>query len=159
MYRTTGAQYKETPRWFDEGLATRVQMTPDGSYETILQQAIASQATIPFSELCADFPPSEDEVRLAYAQSEALVAYIQQEYGVQALRDLVLAYADGVGCEGGVSRVLGTSMAALERAWLEYEKPAPPLVKFMRNNGLWLALAGGGFLIMGLLLIPFRRER
>ena len=159
LYRATGAQYESVPRWFDEGLATNVEMTPDAGNRGLLREAIAGQATIPIAQLCATFPASESDVRLAYAQSAALVQYMRNEYGTQALRELVAAYADGAGCDGGVRRVLGISMEELEMHWLARERPVSPMAQFLRMNGLWVALAGGGFLIMGLLLIPLRRER
>ncbi len=159
MYRIMGAQYEHTPRWLDEGLATRFQLSQDAGQHALLQQALEGQGTIPFAELCQQFPAAEAQARLAYAQSAGLVAYLQQQYGLQSLRDLVQAYADGAGCEGGVQRVYGKSLQTLESEWLARERPAPPLLQFLRLNGLWVALAGGSFMIMGLLLAPLRKTR
>ena len=159
LYRVTGAQYDAVPRWFDEGLATNFETTQDATYLQLLELAVATQDTIPIKQLCATFPEADAEVRLAYAQSASWVRYIQQKYGTEVLGALVRAYTDGASCESGLQRVLGLSSDEFEREWLAHEKPVPPLTRFLRANGLWVALAGGGFLIMGLLLMPLRRER
>ena len=159
IYRRLGAQYGNVPRWFDEGLATSLEMAQDVSYEALLTEAVAQEATIPLEQLCAAFPEGDAEVRLAYAQSASVVKFIRQSYGMRALRDLVDAYADGAACGSGVQRVLGETIDELEYSWLAGEKPVSPFVRFLRLNGLWVTLAGAGFLIMGLLLIPMRKQR
>lgn len=158
LYRATEANYENVPRWFDEGLATIVEDSPDGGQDALLQQAIATQSTLPMIELCRTFPASEGEARLAYAQSASLVRYIQQEYGNRALRELVKAFADGAECDSGVRRVLDLSLEELERTWLTEQRPASLPVRFWRNYGLWVLLVAGGFAFTGLLLLPLRRE-
>ena len=136
LYRAAGAQYETIPRWLDEGLATSFESTPDVGYRPLLREAVNNQQTMPFAALCASFPASDAEVRLAYAQSAAIVDYIRQEYGTNALRALVQAYVDGAGCDVGVRRALGVSLQELQAMWLAHEAPTSPLVRFFRLNGL-----------------------
>ncbi len=159
LYRATGAQYDAVPRWFDEGLATHFESTQDAGYRELLEQAIVAQETVPIEQLCETFPAAENKVRLAYAQSASWVSYIQQNYGNEALSALIKAYADGASCESGLQRILALSNDEFQQEWLAREQPVTPLARFLRANGLWMALAGGGFLVMGLLLLPLRRER
>lgn len=159
LYRATGAQYDAVPRWFDEGLATHFESTQDAGYRELLEQAIVAQETVPIEQLCETFPAADNKVRLAYAQSASWVSYIQQNYGNEALSALINAYADGASCESGLQRILALSNDEFQQEWLARVQPVSPLARFLRANGLWMALAGGGFLIMGLLLLPLRRER
>ena len=159
LYRATGAQYDAVPRWFDEGLATHFESTQDAGYRELLEQAIVAQETVPIEQLCETFPAADNRVRLAYAQSASWVSYIQQNYGNEALSALIKAYADGASCESGLQRILALSNDEFQQEWLAREQPVTPLARFLRANGLWMALAGGGFLVMGLLLLPLRRER
>lgn len=159
LYRMMGSRYEAAPRWLDEGLAVMFEMSPDIGREALLDQAVANGETIPFTALCRAFPSGEEQVRLAYAQSASLVVYIRQEYGTSALQDLVQAFIDGADCDSGVEDVIGLSTAELEREWLAQATPVSPLERFLRANGVWVVLAGGGFLVMGLLMFPLRRER
>ena len=159
LYRATGAQYDAVPRWFDEGLATHFEATQDAGYRELPEQAIVAQETVPIEQLCETFPAAENKVRLAYAQSASWVSYIQQNYGNEALSALINAYADGASCESGLQRILALSNDEFQQEWLARVQPVSPLARFLRANGLWMALAGGGFLVMGLLLLPLRRER
>lgn len=159
LYRAMGSRYEAAPRWLDEGLAVSFEMSPDLGREAALDRGVANGETIPLEALCRSFPSGEEQVRLAYAQSASLVEYIRQEYGTSALQRLVQAYIDGAECDSGVERALGLSTAELEREWLSETTPVSPLERFLRVNGIWVALAGGGFLGMGLLMFPLRRER
>jgi hypothetical protein len=157
LYRMLGAQYENLPRWFDEGLATSFETTADAGKRALLSEAIAGNRVIALDALCKSFPAGESEARLAYAQSAAIVGYIRQEYGSGALRTLLQAYGDGASCSGGVQQSLGISLNELEANWLEQEAPVSPFERFLRLNGLWMVLLGGGFLVMFLLLLPIRR--
>lgn len=159
LYEVMGSRYEAAPRWLDEGLAVSFELSPDLAREALLDQAVASGETISLDALCRSFPTGEEQVRLAYAQSASLVTYLRQEYGTSALRDLVQAHVEGADCGSGIERVLGISSADLEREWLAQATPVSPLLRFLRVNGIWVALAGGGFLVMGLLMFPLRRER
>jgi len=158
LYDATGVGYEDVPRWFEEGLATFFETSPDPNFPLVVQDAIAQQETIPFAELCETFPAGEDRARLAYAQSLSLIRYIRAEYGNSALTDLIRAFGDGADCHAGPSRVLDMTLDRLNAEWLEREQPLSPAARFWQRNGVWFLLLGGGFALMGLLLFPLRRE-
>ena len=54
---------------------------------------------------------------MAYAQSDALVEYIQQEHGLPGLQSMIFAYDQGVSCERGVEVALGLTLQDLEQEW------------------------------------------
>ena len=158
LYDATGVGYEDIPRWFEEGLATFFEGSPDPNFPLIVQDAVVRRETIPFAELCETFPAGQDRARLAYAQSLSLIRYLRAQYGNAALTDLIHAFADGADCHTAPNRVLDISLERLNAEWLEHEQPLSPAARFWQRNGLWIVLLGGGFAFMGLLLLPLRRD-
>lgn len=153
LYQSVGpVAYENVPHWLNEGLATLLEARPNPNYAVVLETAVANAATLPLADLCGPFPAAAERAALAYAQSESLTRYIQGRYGNQALQSLLAAYADGLDCDGGVRRALGLSLAELERDWLAAQRPQPPLLQFFGQNGLWLLLLVGSFLLTGLII-------
>jgi hypothetical protein len=155
LYQATGAGYANVPRWFDEGLATLFETAPNPAFEAILQEAVAAGSTLPFAELCNEFPidNGDNRVTLAYAQSASLVHLIQAEYGNNALNQIVRAFVDGADCQSAVKRVLGMSLAELNQYWLRSQQLQSPAGQLLRHNALWIAIVVAGFAVMGLLLL------
>lgn len=153
IYRAAGSNYEQMPVWFEEGLATFVEGSPNPSYETVLAAAVVNRTTIPFTDLCQTFPDVEERALLAYAQSASFITYLQGRYGSQALYDLTAAYADGLACAEGTPHVLQESLAELNQTWLRRQQPRSPFVQFWLNNGFWLLLLAGGFALVSLLII------
>ncbi len=153
LYRAAAPNYDDVPFWFNEGLATMMESSPNPNYGTLLETAVANQETIPFADLCYQFPAVEERALLAYAQSASFMRYIQTSYGSHAITDLVTAFADGADCQTGVERALQSSLDDLNQAWLRRQQPRSPIVRFLADNGLWLLLLLGGFGAAGLLII------
>lgn len=153
LFHSTGANYDIVPVWFNEGLATAMEAAPYAGYELLLDSAIQNGTTIPFDELCLQFPATEERALLAYAQSASLIQFIKQQYGDQKLRELVASYADGADCYSGVERVLDMTLEQLNRAWLRGKEPLPPVLRFLVDNGIWLLLLIGGFGLTRLLFV------
>jgi hypothetical protein len=152
LYQATGPNYDRLPQWFNEGLATYMEDSPNPAYGLLLAEAVDGRTIIPLTELCHAFPGREERALLAYAQSVSVIRYIQAQYGNQALRQLVNVFADGADCRTGVERALGLTLDELNREWLRSLAPRSPLAQFWRENGLWLLLLLGGFVLAGLLV-------
>ena len=71
---------------------------------------------MPIADICDAFPLDASRAYLAYAKSQSFVRFLRDTYGTASLQALVSAYADGLGCEQGVTRALNTSLAAWIRA-------------------------------------------
>ncbi len=159
LYRLVGAEgYTYLPLWLREGLASSFEQRADPAYRLALQQARQRQDLIPLNNLCSAFGGDEAQVVLAYAQSQSVVTYLRQTYGWTAMRNLLLAYGDGLGCSAGVERALGKDLAALDREWqiwLERAgQPISPLERFFTLIGqAWRAVAPW-VLLVGLLSLP-----
>ncbi|NQS91897.1 MAG: hypothetical protein HQ574_05750 [Chloroflexi bacterium] len=117
LYRFMGAEYEYIPAWFSEGLASQMEIYSLPEYDLAVQRAYEGRDLIPFAHLCQAFPVDEELVFLAYAQSDALVKYIQQEFGVTGLQSMIYAYDQGVSCERGVEVSLGITLQELEKDW------------------------------------------
>jgi hypothetical protein len=157
LYQATGPNYDRVPQWFNEGLATYMEASPNPSYDLLLREAVNGRVTMPLADLCHSFPDREEQTLLAYAQSASVIRYIQTRYGNQALRGLVNAFADGADCYSGVERALGLTLDDFNRDWLRSLEPRSPLAQFWQESGLWLLLLVGGFLFAGLLVWLPRR--
>jgi len=143
LYQAVRGAPDRIPTWLSEGLAMSVQYDasePDPDAALLVQQAIAERRMLPFDALCGGFPHEPEQVRLAYAQSASVVAYIRGRYGRQALRDLIAAYGDGATCKGGVQRVLGLSLDQLSARWSAHVGPQSGWAIFWRENGVWIVL-------------------
>ncbi|RMG92721.1 MAG: hypothetical protein D6706_16305 [Chloroflexi bacterium] len=157
LYQAVTANYESVPLWFNEGLATLAESSPDPVYDLLLETAVNNNDLIPFSQLCHQFPTSRDEALLAYAQSVSLVSYIQLRYGDSAIRQMVDAFADGADCETAVFRTLNLTLNDLVSDWLDQQQTRSPFTRFWLENRLWLILLLGSFAITTLLLLSNRQ--
>ncbi len=147
LYRAAGSHYGTMPYWFKEGLA----MWLAGD-----QPALMTTNPLPLAELCQAEIPANTET--ATAQSGALVQFVDERYGREALAALAAAFAQGADCDTAVSLSLGMSAEELETQWLSNTSSRPTAVRFVQQNGLWLMLLLGSFVLMALLLVrPARR--
>ena len=148
LERSVGDGYAALPIWLSEGIASLAELYPNPDYDQALRTASQNGSLVPIVELCDTFPPDASRAYLAYAESQSFVRFLRDSYGTPALFSLTSAYADGLSCEQGVVRTLGTSLASLDARWRESELGANVLGVFLRNMFPYLAL----FVL--LLLIP-----
>lgn len=118
LYRFMGAEFEYLPAWLNEGIASQMEIYTLPEYDLVLDRAYEGRDLIPMIHLCEAFPPDGDLAFLAYAQSDSLVEYIQNEYGLPGLQALIYAYDQGVSCEQGVELALGLTLQDLEKDWL-----------------------------------------
>jgi len=117
LYRFLGAEFSYLPAWLNEGFASQMEIYSLPENKLILERAYDNRDLIPFLHLCQAFPTDPELARLAYAQSDALVEYIQQEYGLPGLQSLIFAYDQGVSCERGVEKAFGINLQTLDQNW------------------------------------------
>jgi hypothetical protein len=151
VYEAAGRTLGRVPPWLDEGLATLNEFRPDPDREALLEQALAQDRLLPLEALCAPFPADESAARLAYAQSASVVHYLREEYGSQAIRDLLAVYADNASCEAGVTRTLGKSLKGLDSAWRADLAQRGQIIVALQDSAVWLAL----WILTVLLALPF----
>jgi hypothetical protein len=141
------------PPWLGRGLAGAVRGQRDPSLEEALQAALNNQSTIPLAELCAGMAIDSE---LAAAQSEAILAYIQANYGEEAVRTLVTAFAGGDDCPAALQKALQMTPEQLDAAW-QRTSSGDQGTRAVAEIAIWLALVLAGFGLAGLLLLRPRR--
>ena len=153
IHEVTQSDYDHVPTWLAEGLATSVQYTfaPDPDAQALVAEAARQPGVPSLQDMCATFPADPAGARLAYAKSASVVDFVRDQYGRQGLHDLVAAYADGASCEGGVYRVLGTTLDGLESRWQASLAPRGFLASFWDHSGAYLIL----ILVIALPLLVF----
>ena len=136
----TPAGYRFVPKWLDEGLATANERLPTPEYAVALEEARAQGRLMPIEDLCVPFSPDSSNAFLAYAESDSLVRFISERYGIQGIRALLAAYADGASCTGGVQKGLNVSLSGLETAWQTSLEPQTPWRALVERVGVWVGL-------------------
>jgi hypothetical protein len=131
-----------------EGIASLAELYPNPDYEQALTIASQNGSLLPIADLCDTFPLDASGAYLAYAESQSFVSYLRDSYGTPALFSLTSAFADGLSCEQGVVRALGTSLANLDTRWRESVLGQNVAGVFLRNMSPYLGL------FVFLLLIP-----
>lgn len=150
LYRFVGAEFSYMPAWLNEGFASQVEIYSLPEYKLILERAYEGRDLIPILHLCQAFPADPELAMLAYAQSDALVEYIQQEYGLPGLQSLIYAYDQGVSCERGVEMAFGINLQTLEQNWQRDTFAQGTIMLYIYLLGgllLVLILALGGFIV------------
>jgi hypothetical protein len=118
LYRFMGAEFDYLPAWLNEGITSQMEIYSLSEYDLVLDRAYEERELIPMTHLCEVFPQDADLALLAYAQSDSLVEYIQEKYGLPGLQSMIFAYDQGVSCERGVEMSLGITLSELEQDWL-----------------------------------------
>jgi hypothetical protein len=119
LYRNVGEGYDSLPVWLNEGIASSVELYPNPDYDQALMSASENRSLMPIADLCDAFPLDASRAFLAYAESQSFVRFLRDTYGTPGLLSLASAFADGMSCEQGVVRTLGTSLASLDTRWRE----------------------------------------
>lgn len=111
--------YHDPPRWLNEGLAVYLSESYGPGDRGLVEDAIATRRLMPLRALVGQFPTTEEQFRLAYAESVSAVDVLVRRYGEAAMVRLVRSYADGVTDDEAFRAALGTDVAGFEAAWLD----------------------------------------
>lgn len=162
LYLFAREGFGNLPTWFNEGFASMMETYPNPDYAYLVSKASDDGTLFPLSELCAGFPQETAGALLAYAQSEAVVRYIDQAYGPAGVRALLESYASGAGCSlGPLVEPIRFDLETLETAWRSGITPAPespaetePAGALTADTLSWLiifaaVIAGPGLVLLG----------
>ncbi len=107
------------PKWFDEGLAEWAAHHKEGW--SLDERRELREGVKPWSELAEKFPEAQGgEIYLAYLQSKHIVMYLVEEYGLKAIRELLVLVRDGSKFEEAFRTATGVTVAEAEEEWKEF---------------------------------------
>jgi len=155
LYQGLNQYAYNLPPWLSHGIAGVVRGRRDAVLDDTLRSAAITDTTIAVGELCSAAGLEGD---LALAESESLVAYIDEHYGESAVRELITAFAAGEDCPTAMRRALQLTPEQLETAWLRASS-GDQGGRTVAEMAVWLILILAGFGLAGLLLIRPRRRR
>lgn len=155
LYQGLNQYAYNLPPWVSRGIAGVVRGRRDAALDDALRSAVDNGTTIAVSELCASTSVESD---LAIAESESLIAYIEEHYGEGAVRELVMAFAAGEDCTTAMRRAFQLTPEQLETGWLRAAGEDQG-GRTVAEIAVWLILILAGFGLAGLLLIRPRRSR
>ena len=138
-----------TPSWLQEGMAQLMAGEHGPDAARAMSDGMASGGLIPLDSLEGRFPSDPVRARLAYAQSADFLAWLQQQYGDEALPTLVQSMAAGESLGSSVYRVTGAPLSTVEAAWRSRISTGIPigLEAWTRTEALWGF--GGILLVIG----------
>jgi len=105
------------PRWLTEGVA----QTESG--QSLLERsrsivpATISGDLLTIRDLTQGWPADGSRARLAYAQSIALITWLEREHGPQVIPDILAALKQGNKLDPALVLVVGRNLASLEKAY------------------------------------------
>lgn len=148
LFRATGTQYEQVPRWFDEGLATQFEDPANEDYDKVVEEALRENRLIPLETLCTRFPGQPaDTVLQAYSQSHSFVKYLRAEFGDEVIRNMILEMRDGADCDSVMTRIFNVPLEEMEDAWQATTNPVQYILNF---DTIWVT---GGFILTTLIII------
>jgi len=107
----------DLPTWFDEGLAMNAEGPIKPEDQTLLDSALKARSIEPLHALDAGFSADPQRAALDYVQSQAVVAFMIQQYGA----DKIAATLDGVKAEKPFDTALqeayGLDTDRIDNAW------------------------------------------
>jgi len=128
IHQATDNPYGDLPRWLDEGIAVynENQEELDDDFRGIFEQAVQDDKLMTLRTLSSPFPADPIKANLAYGQSGAVVMFIIDSYGPEAMENLLNIFADGALYDEALQEALGVDTDGLDNLFRE-SVGLPPL--------------------------------
>ena len=139
----------QAPRWFQEGLAQRVEMV-DYHANAFNMYDDEKLIAVPLFDAVLTGSPDPEMIGGAYIQAQTVIRFIEAEFGVNAVARMIEQYRDGATTEEAILAVTRLTMPEFQarlRTWGRsgsrvFENPAPKRydvpegdVHYQRRNG------------------------
>lgn len=150
-------------KWLDEGIC---QWVSDGIAEILIDKswsgldaAIVAGQTLRLSRLAERFPGDKMSLMLAYEQSKSVVAFIDRQFGKQAILNILSDLKNGETLETASIQSLSITITELEKQWLTEIESTPRWLIFLANNiyGILFFLAAV-LTVVGFIRVLVRRK-
>ena len=144
------ATNEQAPRWFQEGMAQRVEMKEymPNAFNMYTDDKLLALAVI---DAVMTRSPDPEMITEAYIEAQTIIRYVESKYGEQGLAKMIAAYADGLSTAEAIARVTGRSVAQFDgdlRTWgrgaSRVFTDAPPVRYDVEDEGIrWSGGARG----------------
>lgn len=119
VHQATKNPFSDLPRWLDEGIAVynENQEELDDDFRAIFEQAVKADRLMTLRSLSSPFPSDPLQANLAYGQSGAVVMFIINNYGREAMAQLLDIFAEGALYDEALQQALGVTTDGLDSAF------------------------------------------
>lgn len=137
------------PRWFQEGLAQHLSGERSAiSRYTTMFRAVRQERVFEFEDLAQGWPEHASDVEIAYAQSEAFVAFLLDRHGPEAVGRLILELRTGAHFDLAFARAFQTTVRLEEQHFRERLPRLYAWLPFTLTSSLvWIA--GAVLIVVG----------
>ncbi|RME43530.1 MAG: hypothetical protein D6796_12975 [Caldilineae bacterium] len=131
IHQATDNPYGDLPRWLDEGLAVYNEDPErlDFQFRSSFDRAVRDNELMTLQTLSSTFPADPEAANLAYGESGAIVKFILDTYGPEAMANLLDIFAEGALYDDALEEALGVDMHTLDNQW-RASLGLPPLPDF-----------------------------
>ena len=119
IHQATDNPYGDLPRWLDEGLAVYNEDPNrlDNQFRYSFEDAVDSGSLMTLQTLSSSFPADSDAANLAYGESGAVVKFIIDTYGTEAMAHLLDIFSEGSLYDDALEEALGVDTKGLDNVW------------------------------------------
>jgi hypothetical protein len=119
IHQATDNPYRGLPRWLDEGIAVYNEDTENlvDDFAPIFDRAVEENELMTLRTLSSPFPADPLLANLAYGQSGAVVKFIIDTYGPEAMGELLAIFAEGALDDEALETALGVDTDGLDNAF------------------------------------------
>ena len=148
---------RPVPSWLQEGAAQILARQYSPELTDRLASGLLGDSLLALDDITRGFPRDPGRAQLAYAQSADLVAYLQNTYGDETLREVTLGLARGHSVDRSLREATGVSAFELDRAWRARLSTSPMWLKPLVADSTLLGVTGLVFIVGGMLVRRRRR--
>jgi len=119
IHQATDNPFSGLPRWLDEGIAVYNENRDelDDDFRPVFERAVANNDLMTLRTLSSHFPADPVKANLAYGQSGAVVKFIVDTYGSDAMAELLSIFAEGAIPDEALQQALGVDTDGLDNAF------------------------------------------
>jgi hypothetical protein len=119
IHQATKNPFGGLPVWLDEGIAVYNENRDnlDEDFRGTFERAVEEDQLMTLRSLSSPFPGDPLEANLAYGQSGAVVKYIVDTYGSEAMAELLAIFAEGALYDEALEQTLGVNTDELDNGF------------------------------------------
>lgn len=119
IHQATDNPFSGLPRWLDEGIAVYNENRDelDNDFRLLFEQAVENDQLMTLRTLSSPFPGDPMQANLAYGQSGAVVKFMVDTYGSEAMSELLAIFAEGALYDEALEQAIGMNTDQLDNAF------------------------------------------